>query len=85
MVNYAVSSLTPVDHFGYNSYNSIAYSYDGDHYFLTTIRGKFFYPMIYPKYGSLWRFTPNDFDRLKNDPGAHRLYSGGDLEIYLIQ
>jgi hypothetical protein len=82
---YGVSNLAPVDHFGYGSYNSIADAYDDDRYLLVTTRGKLFYQEIYPDYKSQWRFNPDDFIRLNSDSGAHRLYYGGNLEIYLIQ
>ncbi len=85
VVYYGVSSLAPVDHFGYNSHYSIADSYSDKHYLLITTKGRLFYPEIYPEYTSLWRFDPDDFVRLKSDPGVHRLYSGGNLEIYLTQ
>lgn len=82
---YGVSNLAPIDHFGYWSYNSITDAYGDDCYLLVTIRGKLFYQEIYPDYKPQWRFGPDDFIRLDNDFGAHRLYYGGNLEIYLIQ
>lgn len=85
VANYAVSSLAPVDHFGYNCHHSVKDSYVDDRYLLITTKGRLFYPEIYPEYESLWRFTPDDFIRLSSDPGAHRLYYGGNLEVYLIQ
>jgi len=86
-VNYMAATTdayTPVDHFGYPENNSLADSYEQSMYFCLDDSGRTFYPSVYPEYSERWRYTPQDFIRLKTvDPGVGLLYSNGNLEVYL--
>lgn len=82
--NVRYANTTPIDHFGYGNYTSIADYYNKTSYLLINDLGKETYPEIYPQYVDKWRFTPNDFSKLNVDRGASLIYDNANLEIYLI-
>lgn len=83
--NVRYTNTTPIDHFGYGNYTSIADYYNKTSYLLINDLGKETYPEIYPQYVDKWRFTPNDFSKLNVDQGASLICDNGNLEIYLIR
>lgn len=75
----------PVDHFDYLTNESLGNYYTEPRYFVLPILGRMFYQEIYPEYEELWRFTPNDFDRLEDDSSVLNIYNNGNLDIYYIE
>jgi hypothetical protein len=74
----------PPDHFNYTEYNTLGESYGEDRYLLLTRLGRITYPAKFPGYRHLWRFTPEDFDRLETDPSVARVYDNGEFDVYRI-
>lgn len=74
-----------IDHFGYKNSTSFSNYYKDSRYFLLNDIGRKFYPYLYPDYKEKWRFTQEDFDKLKEDAGVHMIYMNGNLEIYLTK
>lgn len=75
--------LRPVDHFGYTNNISFSDNYENPKYFLLNDVGRNLYPYFYPDYKEKWRFTQEDFNRLKVDSGVHIIYTNGNLNVYL--
>lgn len=83
--NLRRENITPIDHFGYNNYSSMADFYNKTSYLLINDLGKELYPAIYPQYKDQWRFNPSDFERLNEDNALSRIYDNSNLEIYMIK
>lgn len=75
---------TPVDHFGYDSHDSISESYNSEVYMLITDLGEQFYPSVYGEFEDLWRFAPSDFEKLESDLNVQHVIATGTLDVYLI-
>ncbi len=73
---------TVIDYFGYRNKTSITKYYGRPVYLIFNDLGKNFYPQTFPGYDDKWRFTPDDFKRLNNDPNVLSIYDNGNLEIY---
>jgi hypothetical protein len=71
------------DHFDYDRNNSFADSYNGPRYLLINERGRVYWPSIWPEFESKWRFSPQDFEHLELDNGVCRVFSNGNLDVYL--
>ena len=78
-------SKPPPDHFGYNNKTSLGESFNDTRYLVITYLGRIRYPESYPNYKNLWRFTPDDFNRLQNDSTVNKLYENGGFETYLVR
>jgi len=77
--------MRPIDHFGYDQNSSIGVSYERPTYFLLSDVGRTLYPEVYPEIEDKWRFTANDFNRLRTaDPLVDLVYNNGNLEAYFI-
>jgi hypothetical protein len=74
----------PYDHFGYDINTTIGQSYPEDRYLITNELGRLTYPVLYDDYPDYWRFTPEDFARLENDPTAGRIYDNGEFDLYHV-
>jgi len=77
-------SARPIDHFGYDMNDNLGDSYNHSTYFILSEWGRQFYPSIYPEFSNLWRFTPDDFQRLDRDPSASLVSTNGDFSVYVI-
>ena len=71
-------------HFGYNQNSSIAFSYDVKTNLILKQSDRALYTDYFPDMAK-YRLFPQDFDRLKNDPGASFLYSNGGYDILTIR
>jgi len=83
-IRYGISTLPP-NHFGYNNKTFMGESYNESCYLIIPRLGRIFYPEMYPKYEEYWRFESNDFNKLEKDQTVEKIYSCGDLDIYLIR
>ncbi|AXV38913.1 DUF6541 family protein [Methanobacterium sp. BAmetb5] len=84
MISY--EGVTPPDHFGYSENSSFSQVVNQSTYFILSKRGEILYPSLYSEYKDKWRFNPSDFQKLKeSDNGVHRIYSNGDLNIFLME
>jgi len=75
----------PPDHFGYDNRTSLGDYYNESRYLIITRLGKIRNPEMYPSYREIWRFTPQDFDKLQSDETVIRVYTNGDFETYLTR
>lgn len=82
--NIRQSGTVPPDHFGYDENDTAAAAYDSDRYLVLTELGREEYPKLYPGYESFWRFTPDDFQRLEDDPRVHHVYDNGEFDVYYV-
>lgn len=70
-------------HFGYDKYSSISSSYDEETDIVIVQRDKAIYKDYFPEMAQ-YRFNPQDFERLREDPGASLIYSNGGLDLWRI-
>lgn len=82
-LRYRKEQTYPTDHFGYDNHESISNSYKNEYLLLNDLAKKH-YPIVFPEFEDLWRFTPEDFAKLKKDDGAQLIYSNGNLEVFFI-
>jgi hypothetical protein len=79
--------LVPKDvvpwHFGYDQFPSIVFSYNQTTQLIITQRDTVIYTDYVPKMAK-YRFLSQDFERLKHDYGASRLYSNGGFDLLMI-
>ena len=67
-------------HFGYDNYYSLSSSYTCETDLIITQRDRVIYEEIFPDMAS-YRFTEQDFNRLKVDPGVQFIYSNGEFDL----
>lgn len=82
--DYDTSQERPLWHFGYDSYPSIASPYDTDRDLIIEKRSVLHYQDVFPEMAK-FRYLPEDFIRLKNDPGANLVYSSGEFDLLTIK
>ena len=70
-------------HFGYDTFTSIASTYDREMDLIIQQTDKALYVDYYPSMAK-YRYTPQDFERLNYDPGASRVYSNGEFDLYKV-
>lgn len=75
----------PPDHFGYNESESLGVYYDQPRYLVITELGRMQAPVMYPDYEEYWRYTPEDFRRLRGDPANQRIYDSGEVTTYYVE
>ena len=80
MIRY--ENTTPPDHFGYENSINFGNNYKEDRYLIISYLGKILYPKMYPNYREYWRFTSDDFNKLKNDKSVIMIYSNQGFETY---
>lgn len=74
----------PPDHFNYTERRTLGQSYEDDRYLVLTRLGRIRYPNTYPDYKRYWRYTPEDFERVEEDPTVMRIYDNGEFDLYKI-
>jgi hypothetical protein len=74
----------PPWHYGYDRNSSIASSYEVDTYLILLKKDMMYYVDVFPKMAKI-RFIPEDFTRVKNDPGANLIYSNGGVDLLTIK
>ena len=75
-------SILPPPHFGYDVNSSIGDSYKKPQYLLIYPPFEYYYQVIYPKYANLWRYSPEDFEKLENnDSNSELIYNNGEFKI----
>jgi len=70
-------------HFGYENYSSLGEYYSKDLYLVLNRKDKVMYTEIFPRMAK-FRFLPQDFHRLEEDPSVCKLYSNGGFESWYI-
>ncbi|MBT9148398.1 MAG: hypothetical protein DDT32_02170 [Syntrophomonadaceae bacterium] len=76
----------PLDHFGYPDYVMFGESFREDRYFVDGKISRIVGPEVFPKFEHLWKFTPEDFQRLDNeDPSVSKVYSNGEFWVYFVR
>jgi hypothetical protein len=70
-------------HFGYDQFPSVLFSYERETNLILTPRDKALYTDYVPDMAK-YRFFSQDFERLKNDPGASLIYSNGGFDLLTI-
>lgn len=78
------SDYQPPDHFGYNDNRTLGQFYNNDVYFVDTSLSEQIYPLVYPEFESLWRFTHSDFQRLNVDNTVDFVYGNGYFTIRYV-
>jgi hypothetical protein len=75
-----VSSSFIPEHFNFSKNNE---SIDSTFYLIISKQLKISYPLIYPNYKEDWKYTPSDFNMLKNNFNFVKVYMNDEVEIYL--
>jgi len=70
-------------HFGYNEHDELGYWYSQQTYLLVDQADRVFFQEVLPEMQAA-RFTPEDFDKLDQDPSVEKIYSNGGLDIYVV-
>ena len=68
-------------HFGYSEKTELGEWYSQQSYLLLDQEDRLFFQDVLPEMQQS-RFTPQDFDKLKQDPSLNLVYSNGGLDIY---
>jgi len=69
------------DHFGYGVYPTLGDQYSKDTYAAITAYDTTVYDTVWKQVG---RFTRSDFAQLQEDPTVAKIYTNGELKVYLI-
>jgi len=69
------------DHFGYAEHDTLGEQYTEDRYSAITKKDRIIYTTVWHEVG---RFNDSDFMQLEQDSTVDRLYSNGELDVYLI-
>lgn len=82
-----IPNALPPDHFGYNNMNqNLGELYTKDIYFMDSIISRI--PIeVFPKYlqnKQLWKFLPDDFQRLEVDITVSKIYSNKECWVYYV-
>jgi hypothetical protein len=73
------------DHFGYPDNNTFGDSYTQDTYLIENKLSIIIYPDIFPDFTTLWRFTPEDFQRLDtSDPTVDTIFTSNEFWVYYV-
>jgi hypothetical protein len=80
-----IKSNAPVDHFGYDQGKNLGDLYSKDSYLLFNGLSERFYPEVYARYKNSWRFTPQDFIKLDNDPTVNLIYDNAEINIFYVK
>lgn len=70
-------------HFGYDTYSSLTSVYDKETDLVIIPKDKALYTDIFPDMAQ-YRFTDQDFERLKVDPGVDFIYSNGEFDFFKV-
>ncbi len=70
-------------HFGYNRYHTLSDHYTDEMNMIITQKDRLHYMDLFPDMAEL-RFTEQDFERLKYDPGISFLYSNGGFDLQKV-
>lgn len=46
--------------------------------------GRLYYPVLYPGFEPLWRYTTSEFNTLNGDPTTKVIFDDGGMQIMLI-
>jgi len=79
-----VRSVGVPDHLGYNNNSFFGSAYKSNVYIVLSTLGENSYQELYheKEFVGKWRFSPDDFIKLNNDPSVNLIYQSGDLEIF---
>jgi len=73
----------PQDHFGYVNATEFGPLLNDQKYLIINNLARNIFAYTYPTEPERWLFTPNDFNRLSEDPSIQLIYANGDLDVYL--
>lgn len=73
--------VQPSDHLGYDEHSTLGEQYSQNRYAAITKFDRILYTTVWHEVG---RFNDADFERLEQDPTVDKLYSNGELDVYLI-
>jgi hypothetical protein len=73
----------PPYHFDYDTQNRLGESYGEDNYMVLNKMDRLLYTEVWPEIAQ-YRFYPQDFERLEQDPSVDRLYASNGLDIWYI-
>jgi hypothetical protein len=79
-----IEGKTTPEHFGYLENKFFGECYRDDMYFLSHTGSLLTYTERIPNYKKAWRWTPEDFTRLENDPTVSLVYCNGESKIHYI-
>ena len=77
-----ITRTEPIDHFGFDNNTTLGQYYNNSVYLLVNQIGVESYPVLYPGYKNVWRFTPGDFITLNDSNQTMLVYNNGNLQIY---
>ncbi|MDI6867847.1 glycosyltransferase family 39 protein [Methanoculleus sp.] len=80
---YLEDQIAPY-HFGYDNFTTISYAYDEETDLAIKQQDKVVYIDYFPDMAQ-YRFSTQDFERLKNDPGVDSLYTNGEFELHKVK
>ena len=72
-------------HFGYDKYTTAGASYSQDAYLLSTSLDRIYYTERIPEFVQGWRWTPDDFQHLNEDPTVNIVCSSSEFQVFYIQ
>lgn len=78
-------NFIPPNHFGYQNQTLSGSFYNSTKYLLVNDKQRRLNPYMNPEFEDKWSFTPEDFERIRSDPGVHLVYTNKDLEIFLLR
>lgn len=87
-IGWMESDTAPPPHFEYDNASAVKRLDDSStdrRYLVITELGRVRNPRFFPGYEDSWRHTPEDFERLENDPSVARVYDDGGLNAYLVR
>jgi len=74
----------PPYHFSYDQNRSMSSSFEKETDMIIVKRDKVYYTDYFPSMAKI-RFTPEDFERVNNDPGVNLVYSNGEFDLQAIK
>jgi hypothetical protein len=73
----------PPYHFNYDKNTRLGESYQEDYYLVLNQQDRLLYTEVWPEMAE-YRFYPQDFEKLEQDPSVDKLYASSGLDIWYI-
>ena len=73
----------PPYHFNYDKQNTLGEAYNEDNYMVLNKEDRLLYTEVWPEIAE-YRFYPQDFEKLEQDPSVDKLYASNGLDIWYI-
>ena len=73
----------PPYHFNYDKQKSLGEAYNEDNYMVLNKQDRLLYTEVWPEIAE-YRFYPQDFEKLEQDPSVDKLYASNGLDVWYI-